>query len=218
MGSISGTVGVDPQLAASWSGSVNMPYFSGSNELGQLEVTYYAVVVPADPTNPVSVPSVPLLLSFSASTSCSNTDPTGHVDQATASWSVSDPAGTLSGGCSLGVATGNGSYQQSFSVQPNQQFMIQASVGANANSNTTDSSQPLAFKPVSESTSVNLDPLTQIDPTFAFANDFLIEVSPRLDAGVPEPGFALPLGAALLGIAMPVAQRRRTYRWLSARG
>jgi hypothetical protein len=200
-GSMSGAGGIDPQISVFWSGHDSSPFFAGGIGLGNLGVSYEAVVLPADPSHPVSVPSVPLILSFSATTACNNTDPVGRVDNAFGGWSVSDPAGTVSGGCTLGTATGNGFYQQTFSVQPGQPFTIQASVSAQVNSGTDDSSLPLAFTPVGESASVVLDPLTQIDPSFAFANNFVIELSPSLGTDVPEPDLVLPLGVVLLGMA-----------------
>lgn len=200
-GSMSGAGGTDPQLQVNWSSQVSLPQI-GHLALGALDLSYEAIVEPADPSHPVTVPSVPVILTFSALSSCSNTDASGHVDNGFSSWSVSGPMGTVSGGCSSDVATGNGSYQRSFSVQPGQPITIEASVNAQVNSGTTDPSLLTGFSTLNETASAMVDPLMQIDPSFLDLSDFVIKLSPSLGASVPEPWMPLPLGTAMLGIVL----------------
>jgi hypothetical protein len=206
--SITGTVtlsaGNDPRLEVRLTG--NSPQYTTEGISVLVDLTYQGVVEPLDPNNPVNVQSVPLVMQFMGSVTCSNTDSAGHLDSSYAVFSVSDSLGLGdTKACLNGVGSGGSvDYTGYASLTPgvpfNEAILVHATIGRGSDGDPTQSAK--------ESADAFLDPVIQIDPTWQYANDFVVVFSPSLSADVPEPNFMLPLGTVLLAIASRISIRR----------
>ncbi len=168
---------------------------------GSSQLTYYLTLIPLNPTAPYALNPVPLLLSLNLATSATTSGP-GEFSLASASanfFGVTLDACTNTGpACTPTIDFTNAMYQ----VAPYQQYDITltaAGVGG-----------PLAIclyglvvcsASSTASWSASVDPQLQIDPSFQYAADYTLEVSPSNPSTptstIPEPA-SLPLLSTVL--------------------